>query len=64
MSVMQEEKEKEKVKTSLRLESRTFWGIKHLAVIQRRNITALAEEAFTDLLKKYEMEQGASLNQK
>jgi hypothetical protein len=45
--------ENKKVKTSLRLNAPIFWSLKRLGLDQRRNVTELAEEAFSDLLLKY-----------
>jgi hypothetical protein len=48
------EKSSKIVKTSLRLNNEIFWSVKHLALDKRKSITQLADEAFRDLLKKYE----------
>lgn len=41
------------IKISLRINSKLFWKIKQLALSQRRSVTSLTDEAFTDILTKY-----------
>jgi hypothetical protein len=45
--------ETETTKTSLRIDTKLFWVIKHLALDQRKSIAELADEAFRDLVGKY-----------
>jgi len=45
--------EKETTKTSMRIDSRIFLQLKHLALDQDRSISGLIEEGLGDLLRKY-----------
>ena len=49
---MNEETLGEITRSTLRIDSDLFWNLKELAVHERTNVTALINEAITDLLAK------------
>jgi hypothetical protein len=51
--VSAQQAQEETIKTSLRIDTKVFWAIKHLALDQRKSIAKLSDEAFRDLLKKH-----------
>jgi endonuclease III-like uncharacterized protein len=47
------EREKNTTKTSMRIDTKVFFGVKHLGLDLRKGISELTEEALRDLLVKY-----------
>lgn len=45
--------EKEKERTSLKIDPDKYWQLKELAAQRRTTMTALVEEAITDIVSKY-----------